>query len=36
VGRITVQPSDGMVLFSQTAEADALSGDVDVSKLLRM
>jgi hypothetical protein len=36
VGRITVQPSDGMALFAQTAEADALSGDVEVAKLIRM
>ena len=36
VGRITVAPSDGMVLFAQTAQADALSGDVEVAKLIRM
>jgi len=35
VGKITVVPSDGMVLFAETAEGDAATRDTDVTKLFR-
>jgi len=33
VGRITVSPDPGMVVYAQTAEVDADTGDVEIARL---